>query len=102
MHTSRAAARDQTFGQLEETRQRTRWLLSGVSDEDLARTHDLMMGPVIRVHPPPTSAFLRVPVRRIGYRFRVRPLVAHPGFGILAPETSRMLGPDACSLRPVV
>ena len=51
MDTSRAAPRDQIVEQLEEMRQSTQWLLSGVSDEDLARTHDSLMGPVICDYP---------------------------------------------------
>jgi len=50
MDTSRTA-RDQIVGQLEETRQRTRWLLSGVFEEDLAKQHDPIMGPVIWDYP---------------------------------------------------
>ena len=50
MDMSRATPRYQIVGQLEEMRQSTQWLLSGVFDEDLARTHDPVMGPVIRDH----------------------------------------------------
>ena len=47
MDTRRAVAKDQIVRQLEETRQRTRWLLSTVSDEDLSRQHDPIMSPLI-------------------------------------------------------
>src|ERR671929_588900 len=47
MDTPRAVAKDQIAGQLGEARQRTRWLLSKVSDEDLSRQHDPIMSPLI-------------------------------------------------------
>jgi gamma-glutamyl hercynylcysteine S-oxide synthase len=47
MDTQSAVARDQIVRQLDETRQRTRWLLSTVSDEDLSRQHDPIMSPLI-------------------------------------------------------
>ena len=47
MDTQRAVARVQIVRQLEEARQRTRWLLSTVSDEDLSRQHDPIMSLLI-------------------------------------------------------
>jgi gamma-glutamyl hercynylcysteine S-oxide synthase len=47
MDTKRAVARDQIVSQLDETRRRTRWLLSTVSDEDLSEQHDPIMSPLI-------------------------------------------------------
>ena len=47
MDTQRAVAKEDLVRQLEEARQRTRWLLSTVSDEDLVRQHDPIMSPLI-------------------------------------------------------
>jgi formylglycine-generating enzyme required for sulfatase activity len=47
MDTQREVARDQIARQVEEARQRTRWLLSTISDEDLSRQHDPVMSPLI-------------------------------------------------------
>jgi formylglycine-generating enzyme required for sulfatase activity len=47
MDTQRAVANDHIVRQLEEARQRTRWLLSTVSDEDLSRQHDPIMSPLV-------------------------------------------------------
>jgi gamma-glutamyl hercynylcysteine S-oxide synthase len=47
MDTQRAVAKDQIIRQLEEARQKTRLLLSTVSDEDLSRQHDPIMSPLI-------------------------------------------------------
>ena len=47
MDTRRAVPKDQIAGQLEEARQRTRRLLSTVSDENLCRQHDPIMSPLI-------------------------------------------------------
>ena len=44
MDTRSAVANDELAGRLEESRQRTRWLLRAVSDEDLSRQH----GPIMR------------------------------------------------------
>lgn len=45
MDTERVVAKDDLVRNLEETRQRTRWLLRNVSDEDLSRQHDPIMSP---------------------------------------------------------
>ena len=47
MDTERVVAKDNLVRNLEETRQRTRWLLRNVSDEDLSRQHDPIMSPLI-------------------------------------------------------
>jgi gamma-glutamyl hercynylcysteine S-oxide synthase len=47
MNARRAAAKDRIVSQLEEARQRTRWLLGAVSDEDLYTQHDPIMSPLI-------------------------------------------------------
>ena len=47
MDTERVVAKDDLVRNLEETRQRTRWLLRNVSDEDLSRQHDPIMSPLI-------------------------------------------------------
>jgi formylglycine-generating enzyme required for sulfatase activity len=47
MDTQRAVANDHIVRQLEEARQRTRRLLSTVSDEDLSRQHDPIMSPLV-------------------------------------------------------
>ena len=47
MDTHRAVAKEDLVRKLEETRRRTRWLLSTVSDEDLSRQHVPIMSPLI-------------------------------------------------------
>jgi gamma-glutamyl hercynylcysteine S-oxide synthase len=47
MGTRDEQLREVIAGRLEETRQRTRWLLSTVPDEDLSRQHDPIMSPLI-------------------------------------------------------
>ena len=47
MDTYKVVAKDDLVRQLEEVRQRTRWLLRTVSDEDLSRQHDPIMSPLI-------------------------------------------------------
>jgi iron(II)-dependent oxidoreductase len=47
MDTQSAVTKDVLVGQLEEARQRTRWLLRAVSEEDLCRQHDPIMSPLI-------------------------------------------------------
>ena len=47
MDTHRGVAKDDLVRRLEEARQRTRWLLSSVSEEDLYRQHDPIMSPLI-------------------------------------------------------
>ncbi|HET7270289.1 MAG TPA: DinB family protein, partial [Rubrobacter sp.] len=47
MDTCKAVAKDEIVRQLEEARQRTRWLLSTVSEEDLSHQHDPIMSPLI-------------------------------------------------------
>jgi len=47
MDTQRTVAKEDLVRQLEEARQRTRWLLRTVSGEDLSRQHDPIMSPLI-------------------------------------------------------
>ncbi len=47
METRSAVSKDVFAGQLEETRERTRFLLGPVSEEDLAKQHDPVMSPLI-------------------------------------------------------
>jgi gamma-glutamyl hercynylcysteine S-oxide synthase len=47
MDTRRAVDKDEIVSQLQEARQRTRWLLRDVSEENLCRQHDPIMSPLI-------------------------------------------------------
>jgi iron(II)-dependent oxidoreductase len=47
MDARKAVSKDGLAQQLQEARERTRWLLRTVSDEDLARQHDEIMSPLI-------------------------------------------------------
>ena len=47
MDTRKAVSKDGLARRLQEARERTRWLLRTVSDEDLARQHDEIMSPLI-------------------------------------------------------
>lgn len=47
MDTQEKQLREVLAGRLEEARERTRWLLDAVSDEDLGRQHDRIMSPLV-------------------------------------------------------
>ncbi|HEU4846648.1 MAG TPA: DinB family protein, partial [Rubrobacteraceae bacterium] len=47
MDARKAVSKDGLARRLQEARERTRWLLRTVSDEDLARQHDEIMSPLI-------------------------------------------------------